>query len=582
MADSRTFSRPSSPWEFWNPWTRPRQIYGQDFGLPPFPEELDVDWTAWARSRLSSAWPGYFQPALGVRPEEQPSQEQQVLQHQLSGGVSEIGLGPNSWKVCLDVKHFSPEEIAVKTKEGFLEISGKHDERPDPHGLISRCFKRRYKVPSEVDQQSITSSLSHDGVLTVESPLLRPVAQPSMEIVIPVQIESKTEPHREEEVAEEHEDIKEKQGESQTGILENLKQPKQEELIEKKKPIQLEDVQPLEGGETIEPDHGGREAPQVTKETNPVGQENPKEEAQQDEPKETQPVEAIKESEDTEPVGTIKGPEEPQPVDNPKELEGIQLAEASKEESEETQPTKVPKDPGEGELVKITKESEEVQPTEITKESEETKPTEITKESEETKPTEITKESEETKPTEITSESKKTKPTEITKESEGTQTIEVTSESEETNPTEITKESEETKPTEITSESEETKPTEITKESEETKPTEITSESEETKPTEITKESEETQTTEITKETPTEITSESEETKPIEITKESEIPPSETTRSSEEAEHTETTGDTEEATSIEQEPPKELDEAQATVQQTLETLDTQTLKKLVA
>ena len=49
-------------------------------------------------------------------------------------------------------------------------VEGKHEERQDEHGFISRQFTRRYKLPAEVDPQLVVSQLSSDGVLTIVAP----------------------------------------------------------------------------------------------------------------------------------------------------------------------------------------------------------------------------------------------------------------------------------------------------------------------------------------------------------------------------------------------------------------------------
>uniref|UniRef100_H9GBH5 Alpha-crystallin B chain n=2 Tax=Anolis carolinensis TaxID=28377 RepID=H9GBH5_ANOCA len=72
--------------------------------------------------------------------------------------------------VNVDVKHFSPEELKVKVLGDMIEVYGKHEERQDEHGFIAREFSRKYKIPADVDPLSITSSLSSDGVLTVNGP----------------------------------------------------------------------------------------------------------------------------------------------------------------------------------------------------------------------------------------------------------------------------------------------------------------------------------------------------------------------------------------------------------------------------
>ncbi|KAM5279228.1 alpha-crystallin A chain isoform 2-T2 [Hipposideros larvatus] len=72
--------------------------------------------------------------------------------------------------IFLDVKHFSPEDLTVKVQEDFVEIHGKHSERQDDHGYISREFHRRYRLPSNVDQAALACSLSADGMLTFSGP----------------------------------------------------------------------------------------------------------------------------------------------------------------------------------------------------------------------------------------------------------------------------------------------------------------------------------------------------------------------------------------------------------------------------
>ena len=117
---SRPIFRRDVNWEPFPNWTQPNRIFTQDFGLPPFLEPGDVDWIDWAKRRLATfSWPGYTQtpllPPLGGLAKGP---------RQLTSGVSEVRTGPDSWKIDLDVNHFSPEEITITTKEGYLQISG--------------------------------------------------------------------------------------------------------------------------------------------------------------------------------------------------------------------------------------------------------------------------------------------------------------------------------------------------------------------------------------------------------------------------------------------------------------------------
>lgn len=88
----------------------------------------------------------------------------------LEGKFSEMRLEKDKFSVNLDVKHFAPEELTVKVLGDVIEVYGKHEERQDEHGFIAREFSRKYRIPPDVDPLSITSSLSSDGVLTVNGP----------------------------------------------------------------------------------------------------------------------------------------------------------------------------------------------------------------------------------------------------------------------------------------------------------------------------------------------------------------------------------------------------------------------------
>lgn len=68
------------------------------------------------------------------------------------------------------MQQFKPEEIKVKVVDDFIVVEGKHEERQDKHGYISRQFTRRYKLPPNVNLEAVKSSLSSDGVLSIAAP----------------------------------------------------------------------------------------------------------------------------------------------------------------------------------------------------------------------------------------------------------------------------------------------------------------------------------------------------------------------------------------------------------------------------
>ncbi|XP_038615179.1 heat shock protein beta-1 [Tachyglossus aculeatus] len=193
-----TFLRTPS-WDPFRDWYQGSRLFDQAFGLPRIPE----DWYSWPSVGSSSSsgvgsgsWPGYVRllpsPVAGeqVAPVAAAPAYGRALSRQLSSGLSEIRQTADRWRVALDVNHFAPEELLVKTKDGVVEITGKHEEKQDEHGFISRCFTRKYTLPPGVDATSVVSSLSPDGMLTVEAPLPKPATQ-SAEITIPVTFESR-------------------------------------------------------------------------------------------------------------------------------------------------------------------------------------------------------------------------------------------------------------------------------------------------------------------------------------------------------------------------------------------------------
>lgn len=93
-------------------------------------------------------------------------------------------IGKDGFKVTLDVQDFKPDEINVKTVDNAVIIEGKHEERKDNEGFISRHFTRRYELPKGIDFQKIESTLSTDGVLTLQAPKIAEAEENSRQIEI--------------------------------------------------------------------------------------------------------------------------------------------------------------------------------------------------------------------------------------------------------------------------------------------------------------------------------------------------------------------------------------------------------------
>ncbi|XP_026321068.1 heat shock protein 22-like [Hyposmocoma kahamanoa] len=69
-----------------------------------------------------------------------------------------------------DVSQFDPSEVRVIIEEDTLTVTAYHEEHTD-HSNVVRSFRRDFTLPKEVNPDSVISSLSRDGVLTVQAPV---------------------------------------------------------------------------------------------------------------------------------------------------------------------------------------------------------------------------------------------------------------------------------------------------------------------------------------------------------------------------------------------------------------------------
>lgn len=75
-------------------------------------------------------------------------------------------------------------------KDNMVEIQGKHEERKDPHGYVSRQFSRKYVLPEGAKVEEVTSQLGRDGILVIQAPKNAPALKQG-ERKIPITFEQK-------------------------------------------------------------------------------------------------------------------------------------------------------------------------------------------------------------------------------------------------------------------------------------------------------------------------------------------------------------------------------------------------------
>ncbi|XP_040569576.1 uncharacterized protein [Lepeophtheirus salmonis] len=79
-------------------------------------------------------------------------------------------------KLRFDVSSYLPEEIMVKTVDNKLMVHAKHEEKADGKSSF-RQYNREFLLPEGTDPELIKSSLSKEGILTVEAPLPQPAIE---------------------------------------------------------------------------------------------------------------------------------------------------------------------------------------------------------------------------------------------------------------------------------------------------------------------------------------------------------------------------------------------------------------------
>lgn len=124
------------------------------FGMELYPRDL------WVTPAERSLWRSLSSPAGYLKSQ---------LAH-LNELKKNMHVGKDGFEVKLDVEHFKPEEITVKTVDNSIVIEAKHEEKKDEYGSVSRHIVRRYDLPNGFKPEQVVSNLSSDGLLTIKCP----------------------------------------------------------------------------------------------------------------------------------------------------------------------------------------------------------------------------------------------------------------------------------------------------------------------------------------------------------------------------------------------------------------------------
>ncbi|XP_049877048.1 protein lethal(2)essential for life isoform X2 [Pectinophora gossypiella] len=154
--------------DWWDEWDRPSRLLDQHFGMGLRRDDLLSSLSTLPSTSLLRN--SYFRPWRSNLTRQE--------------SASTINLTKDKFEVILDVQQFTPEEITVKASNNSVVVEGRHEEKQDEHGFISRQFTRRYILPGGYNVEDLVSTLSSDGVLTVTAPKRPPPN--SGERIVPV------------------------------------------------------------------------------------------------------------------------------------------------------------------------------------------------------------------------------------------------------------------------------------------------------------------------------------------------------------------------------------------------------------
>merc|ERR1711953_891562 len=91
------------------------------------------------------------------------------------------------YNIDINVQQFKPEELVIKTVGQTVQVEAKHEEKTsDGASYSARNFSQSFTLPRGVDPESVASSLSKDGKLTIKAPMPKANKISSNERLVPI------------------------------------------------------------------------------------------------------------------------------------------------------------------------------------------------------------------------------------------------------------------------------------------------------------------------------------------------------------------------------------------------------------
>lgn len=184
-----------SPWMSWRRGPRGASLWDSDLALPPaapVSPQAELPRMMLRQSSRGAPTEDMFARQTSREPADVvPYHAPGELDAKSPGRVGQLGTpviidqaGNRKLRMAFDVRQFKPEEITVKTQDSKVMVRAVHKEESESN-QVYREYQRMFTMPPEVKPETLESSLSPDGVLTLEAPMPSAI-EPTKDTVIPI------------------------------------------------------------------------------------------------------------------------------------------------------------------------------------------------------------------------------------------------------------------------------------------------------------------------------------------------------------------------------------------------------------
>lgn len=102
-------------------------------------------------------------------------------------GISRVQYDDDTYKILVNVEKYKPEELVIKTVDNTVLVEAKHEEKTsDGRSYATQSFNQSFTLPKGVNPESVSSSLSKEGVLIISAPLPKALKSSSSERLVPI------------------------------------------------------------------------------------------------------------------------------------------------------------------------------------------------------------------------------------------------------------------------------------------------------------------------------------------------------------------------------------------------------------